>query len=357
MMLGLISVSVGAHSELLFKESFDNQTDWTADDYVNTGALPADWFVFRVDELWSPRTGYPNKHPSAEILSVNSDKARGGAGKSYVAWRESYDPGWKKYNSDATLVKYFPKGVDSIYVSFYVRFGESWTPKSASKLFRVMSWDDTSPKLELFQFFKGGNSGPIFLWDYSSDDYGVRNFQAYRGGPHGENYSFSNSDISGLPRQMINLGDISLNFTENTVGMGENGQNPKIVDQINGGYISDNLNQTVTHEQVYGRTKNWTKVAFYAKMNTEIGKADGELIQWINDEIIFQNKNIPWVRENSENKMVKWNTVGIGGNDFFRTYANEDQHEEWYAIDDVVIRTDIPPAEKAPNPPSDFLVN
>ncbi len=40
--------------------------------------------------------------------------------------------------------------------------------------------------------------------------------------------------------------------------------------------------------------------------------------------------------------MVDWNVVAIGGNDFFQQYPNSDLREEWYAIDDVVIATEIP---------------
>jgi len=34
--------------------------------------------------------------------------------------------------------------------------------------------------------------------------------------------------------------------------------------------------------------------------------------------------------------------VSIGGNDFFQQYPNEDMHEEWYSIDDIVVRDSIP---------------
>ncbi len=63
-------------------------------------------------------------------------------------------------------------------------------------------------------------------------------------------------------------------------------------------------------------------------------------MQWIDDQRIFYNENIDWVREGYD--MVKWNTIAISGNDFFRGYDNERRYEEWYAIDDIVVMDAIP---------------
>ena len=201
----------------------------------------------------------------------------------------------------------------------------------------MFSWSgEGSP----FQFFADGNSGPIFLWDYANSNYGVRNVHSYRGGPHGENYDFDSSNISDTPRPLVNRGDLSLNFTGDTEGMAEDGGYPKIRDKVKGGYISDDLNQTVEMDQIYG--DEWTKLAFFAKMNSSPGKADGKIRQWLDGELIFKNDSVVWVDQNPEGKMVKWNSVAIGGNDFFQEYPNSERHEEWYSIDDVLIASDIP---------------
>lgn len=339
-----------ANSRVLFEESFDELPDYTSSEELD---LPG-WSFRRNGEVtWSPETGYPDKHDAFEIMGSNSEKARGGGGKSFVAWRESYNPGWKQWNSDGILAKYFESGFEQLYVSFYIRFGENWTPSGTSKLFRIYSWNaDGSP----FQFFRDGNAGPIFIWDYSRNNYGIRNVHAYRGGPHGENYQMDNSDIPGLPRNLVNLGDASYNFTEDTRGMSSDGSDPEIADLSSGGLISDDMSQTVTHEQIFGSSDNWTKVAFFVKMNSSPGANDGVLIQWINDEKIFVNRNINWVGENSGNIMVDWNVVAIGGNDFFREYPNSERREEWYSIDDLFISTEIPDdagdSLAAPNPPT-----
>ncbi len=335
-----------AKSEVIFEDDFDNQPDYTSSSALS---LPGWTHRRNGEDVWSPSTGFPLNHDAFEVLAANSDKARGGTGKAFVGWRESYDMGWKNFNSDGILAKHLGEGYDQLYVSFWVRFSSEWTKDGLTKLFRVYSWDSDAG--EIFKFFSDGNSGPIMLWDYSHNEYGIRNTIALRGGPHGDYYAFSNDDIAGLPRNMHGLGGLSLNYTADTVGMGFNGTTPKIVDRVNGGYISDNLNQTVDHEQIFGKLEEgeWTKLSFFVKMNSFPNATDGSLMQWINDELVFQNHNIPWVRGDETTDMVRWNVVAIGGNDFFRAYENALLYEEWYAIDDVEIHDSIP---TAPLPPT-----
>tara|TARA_Y100000748_G_C15391328_1_gene447652 strand:- start:586 stop:789 length:204 start_codon:yes stop_codon:yes gene_type:complete len=66
--------------------------------------------------------------------------AKGGIGKSFVSWRESYNPGGTHWNSDSILLKHFPGGgYSQLYVSFYVKFSKNWTKGGMSKLFRAYS--------------------------------------------------------------------------------------------------------------------------------------------------------------------------------------------------------------------------
>lgn len=339
-----------AESGVIFEESFDDLSDYTSSDELNLEG----WDYRRNgEETWSVSNGNPGKHDAFEVLEQNSDKARGGIGKSFVGWRESYDPGWSQWNSDGILMKHFPEGFDQLYVSFYIRFSPEWTSGGTSKIFRMYSWNgDGNP----FSFFSDGNAGPLFDWKYSySGNYGMRNFLTFRGGPYGENYAIDDGDMNDVPRNFSNQGDLSLNFTKDTVGMALDGGTPRIVDQVNGGLISDDMNQTVTHEQIFGSSENWTKVAFYVQMNSEPGANDGVVMEWINNELVFRNDTVNWVGQNSENKMVHWNAVALGGNDFFREYPNGDQREEWYSIDDVVISTKMPDFVAIPNPPSNFV--
>lgn len=342
---------------IIFQDSFDNQPDWHSGLAANdTGANPEGfpdriqragthtflngWYSCYQDPRWSESQGYPGGREAISVLASDSDKARGGTGKCYVGARDSYNAGWKNWATDSSLLKYFPIGFSEIYVEFWIRFMPGWTtvPGWTSKLFRISSWSEQGSE---FQAFGGGELGPIFLWDWENSGYGLRNRLSFRGGPHGDNYGMTSADIPGLPRSLVGSGDLAMNFTDDMAGMGVGGTMPQIVDRVNGGFISDNLSQNVSHEQIFGDGSEYTKMGFYVKMNSAPGVNDGVARQWLNDEQIFNNEQIAWVGPTSA-PMPKFNVVLIGGNDYFQEYPNADLHQEWYAIDDVVMRDSIP---------------
>jgi hypothetical protein len=346
---------------VIFSENFDSQPDWHSGlainntgaypvngagpdqiQYYDTHTIPQNWRAIAQNPEWAPSKGQPLKHESIEIFASNSDKARGGTGKSYVQWRESWDNGPNSWISNAQMCKYFPEGYDELYVEFWIRFDDNWTvdPGWTTKMFRIASWrGNDSP----FKAFSGGNLGPIMLWDGEIGGYGVRNRLSLRGGPHGDNYGFSEGDIAGLPRTLNGQGDMSLNFTGDVQGMGPGGTNPQIPDVLNGGFITSNPNITINHNQIFGPAGTWTKLAFYVKMNSAPGVADGIMTEWLNDVQIFHSAVIPWIRPSAtEDENAKWNAVYIGGNSYFPNYLQADQHEEWFAIDDIVVMSGLP---------------
>jgi hypothetical protein len=359
--LGLVIALVGmsgpfaAQAEVIFEENFDDQPDWTSamhsSDTVqsaDTHIIPEGWYSIRQDPVWAPSTGHPDRHESIEILESNADKARSGS-KSYVSWRDSYDAGWDYWGSESMMVKYFPQGYDQLYVEFWVRFDDNWmreyvqgTDAAGSKMFRISSWRGEGQGNE-YQAFGGGDLGPIFIWDHNITGYGVRNAMSLRGGPHGDNYGFVTGDIEDAPRSLVGSGDLNMNFTGDVQGRGIDGTTPKIPDKLNGGFITTDPYASVSHDQIFGPGDTWTKMAFFVKMNSSPGAKDGVLIEWMDDQQIFKLETIPWIRPSTtEDENAKWNLVAIGGNDFFQTYPNDQRHEEWYAYDDLVIRTDIP---------------
>lgn len=343
--LGAAALSVlssVAAAEVVFEESFDGMSDWTSTMHttsqtqkVSEGAiLPGTWDAIYQGTMWSPETGFPDNHASLEILAANSEKARGEIGKSAVFWRESYDRGWNNWASDAQLIKYLDREYEQLYVEFWVRFSNSWYGRKdgeagswTSKIFRIGSYDGEGNP------FNGaaGSIGPLFLWDWKRDNYGVRNILAFYGGPHGENYKFNNEYKFGG----------SLNFSSMTLGMGAEGTDPLLLDRVNGGYLKD-YPGIVDHDQVFGPGDSWTKVAFFIKMNSKPDATDGVLTQWINGTQIHHRDDIPWIMSNSENKMVGWNYFAIGGNDYFQAYPNEQRYEDWFSIDDLKIMTSVP---------------
>lgn len=345
-LLGL-AVHQNATSEVLFQEDFDDQPDWTSAmhstdraQYAETHTIPEGWFAVRQDPTWAPSTGHPDRHESIEILSSNAQKARGGTGKSSVHYRDYYEtPNSTYWTSDSILAKYFPEGYDELYVEFYVRFQDGWTPEGAAKIFRVGSW---SGNPDFFGYGGGRQNGPMFFLDYYKSS-GIRNQLAFRSGPHGVNYGMNSNRMQDVPRSFVGSGDLPLNFNSNTVGS-TYGDDPTIPDKLNGGYISKNINDYPEHEQIYGPAGTWTKYGFYFKMNSSPGSMDGEFKQWIDDQLILETKKVTWVDTNPENKMVKWNVVALGGNNDWETgtYSNSERHQEWYAIDDVMIATEPP---------------
>jgi hypothetical protein len=142
---------------------------------------------------------------------------------------------------------------------------------------------------------------------------------------------------------MTGTGDLNMNFNLDCRGQGVDGADPVIEDKLNGGFIDIQGTDTLLHDQIYGPGDSWSKVGFYVKMNSAVGVTDGIFRQWLNDKQIFQSVTIPWIRSSeTEDENAKWNLVGVGGNDFFQIYPNADRREEWYSIDDLVIRDSIP---------------
>lgn len=365
-LLMAVAVANSATGEVLFKESFDDQPDWTSAmhstdraQYAGSHIIPEGWYAVRQDPTWAPSTGHPDKHEAIEILASNADKARGGRGKSYVSWRDYYDAGWNRWNSDSILAQYFPQGLDEVYVEFYVLFSPNWTPTGASKLFRITSW---SGEPDFFGYGGGRQNGPVMFLDYNVTS-GVRNALAFRSGPHGENYGMNNQQMGDMPRQLVGSGDYPGNWTSNTVGS-TYGEDPQIPNKLRGGVIPKSIDYYPSHPEIYGPPGTWTKYAFYVKMNSAPGRRDGVFKQWLDDQLVLETNKVTWVDSNSSNKMVKWNVVAIGGNDFWRaSFTNADRREEWYAIDDLLIAT-TPPDEMGggielpvpPAPPADISV-
>ena len=339
---------------VIFSDNFDNQPDFTPTDgknsfYASAGdTLPIGWDAGYLNSQWNPESGYPDNHYSLEITSANSDKARGGIGKSAVHWRESYDPGWNRWNSESALYKIFEEDYSELYVEFYIRFSENWHQRNnildpdsfTSKLFRIGHWNRED---DIFNGALDG-VGPVFFWQYKRDAYGAMNVHAYRGGPPGTgNYYEPNGYTRS--RSMLYSSHGSL---DRTLGQEVGGTDPMHVDKLNGGPLNESTvpqspDGRPLHEHVFGPSEEWTKIAFYVKINSGPGIADGILRQWLDGHRIENRMDIPWIGSNNGNEsMVGWNYFAIGGNDWLQAYPNEDRFEDWYAIDDVIVRDELP---------------
>ncbi len=356
-----------ASADVIFEENFDGQPDWnsglevndknfdgkpdTIQDINGGHTLPGGWDSVRQDPTWAPSTGHSDRHENIEIVSRNEDKARGGSGKSMVVWRDSATPDWK-WNSDGILSKKVD-GFESIYVSFWIKFSPDWTPfgeTGMTKLFRVSSYDGFGP---IYKAFEDGNSSAIMVWDYRTDEYGARNKLAVRGDPQETNYFITSPEPINLPRQ-LNSGGLSLNFTQNVVdldGDGEKDQDITSLINLKTNQPIDPSDDVVTHDELWG--DQWHKVEFFLKMNSSPGAMDGVLDQWIDGQLVFSNKTFPWMGTDSPGGL-KWNVVHFGGNSHFHAFPDTERREEWYSIDDIVIRSDMPGVP--PNSPNSLLI-
>lgn len=375
LLTGALITATGARAEVIFEENFDDQPDWTSAMYstdtvqrASTHTIPEGWHSIRQVPEWAPSKGHPDRHEAIEILSSNADKSRGDSGKSYVSYRDSYDKGWSFWASESILLKYIPEGYEQLYVEFWIRFDPNWTrtkveglASATSKMFRVSSWSGDGSE---YGAFSDGNIGPIALWDHKLNSYGMRAGLAFRGGPHSDNYKFSSEDIPDLGHFISSgsLGDLNMSYKYSLVGLGKDGGDPKLVDRVEGGVITPKSGE-IEHDNVFGSGDSWTKLGFFVKMNSAPGVKDGEFRMWLDDQQIVVSTQIPWIRPSqSRDENAKWNVVAIGGNDFFQTYPNKDRHEEWYSIDDLVIRNDIPDyvdvdsVAVPPSPPAGFDV-
>ena len=355
---------------VLFSDNFNDQPDWNSGLPVNnfgtntTGGsnsggwdvdiaqdtsahtLPVGWSFARQTPSYAPSKGDADRHEVIEISSAstaeNPNRTRGGTGKSFVSWRDSRTD--KQFTSDGILGKYFSDGFDQLYVEFWINFSDEmvatyFNPDYQSqttglaKLFRIYHWTGEG---NTFDFYSDKN--PNFLW-------------GFEGRPESQGgYGFRNA-LTALPRRMSSTeqsqsrflhpggypsNNMPSSYHPNTIAK-FGGVN--IVDQLTGNDMLESVDM-VDIDQVFGDETHWTKMAFFVKMNSAPGAYDGTLIQWVDDRKAIEINTMQWVAATRD--MVKWNAVALGGNDNFTKYPNELRHEEWYAIDDVVICDDIP---------------
>lgn len=352
--------------EVLFTENFDSQPDWVGGDinliqdsniHSKTG-IPPNWTTARS----APYAGFGE---NMEILASNSDKRKGGSGKSLVVWRHHKQETW---GNDKILFKDVGER-DSVYVEAYVQFDANWLPAGLAKFIRIMAWNRSG---DPFLYFGTGDAGPIFIWDMEHTiTYGIGNVLAFRQGPYALNSHLNNVNNdnyfmsptpAGFSRQ-LSAGDVRMNFETDLQNQDVGGTDSKLTckDSNNltdyDNYLVDISNRETIHDDIFGpiANKEWTKIALYVSMNSAPGATDGVLAQWIDDKRTFFNSNIPWLgidanEPGRDMSNIKWNMVGFGGNELITSNdmtrigkTDEDLFSAYYAFDDIKIRTAPPP--------------
>jgi hypothetical protein len=365
----IILFSSLSQADFLFSEDFDDQDDWdvkTTDVTSETPAdLPDNWDFVRSNEFWHPDQGEPNSNPSILISGENSDQVFGGTGKAFVSYSESsLVPEDNNFASDGFITKDLTP-TNTLYVEFNIKFQNNFANEYPArfddydalgirnklilaKIFRVLHFDGGSIA-DRSAFFTSGKNAPIYLYDYGYTEYGLRHVHAFRCDPQASNYNCSTPSIGNdYPRPVVN-GDMSVNYTSNLFDFDSS---LKIPDLKNGGFLP--TSGLVDHDQVWGST--WHKLAFYFQLNSSPGAQDGIFQHWLDDQLIVEMKQIPWI-SSGNNMDAKWNGVAFGGNDHFHFNIDEDasksDRERWYSIDNIKIFDKIP---TVPNPPKSLLI-
>ncbi|PVY78307.1 hypothetical protein C8D92_102348 [Tamilnaduibacter salinus] len=371
-----------ASAEVLFEESFDDQPDWHSGLEINDlkylnpfnvrgenpdGAdneqfrerghtLPEGWDAARQGPVWAESIGDPGFPENVEILAANADKARGGTGKSLVVYRQSTGVDGHNWPSDGQLDAKLATPTDELFVRFWIRFSDNWTPVDTvatglTKLFRASSVDKGGSP---FSGFTNGDSAPIFLWVYQhSANLGLRNVLAFRAHPQETNYSMDNPPMANRSRS-----NNSYNFVGNIRDLDGDGvdDNTVTLTSLTTGNPVGADGGPVLHDEIWGGG-TWRKMEFYLKMNSAPGALDGVAKQWMDGQLIFSNTTVPWQGHESSGGR-KWTHVGFGGNSNFHEYLKSVQRTEWRAYDDIVIRNSLPErlqsgSSAKPNPPVD----
>jgi len=90
-------------------------------------------------------------------------------------------------------------------------------------------------------------------------------------------------------------------------------------------------------------------------LNSDPGVQDGVFKHWIDGKLIIDMNSVPWIGDGGDIN-AKWNSVGIGGNDYYKFNLDESasimERERWFAIDDFLVLDDFP---VKPLPPSQVL--
>lgn len=381
--ISLIGTPLVASADQIFAENFDDQPDWTSGLEINDlgglkpvvtqnrpldGAdvqqtradgytLPNGWDAARQFPIWAESYGNTGFPENVEILAANSDKARGGVGKSLVVYRQSTRT--YQWPSDGQLDKELDTPTDTIFVSFYIRFSDNWTPidtvaSGITKLFRVSSIDSGG---DPFSAFSDGDSSAIFVWGYQhNENTGVRSLYTFRADPQETNYSMNNPPLQNTPTTSG-----SYNYVGHIRDLDGDGieENPVTLLSLTTGKPIGADGGPVLHDEVWGGGV-WRKMEFYLKMNSAPGALDGVTMVWMDGQLIFKNTTVPWQGNNAPGGL-KWTHVGFGGNANFQEYDDSVRRTEWRAYDDIVVSTSVPAAlmsdfSAKPNPPNSLKV-
>jgi len=327
---GVVTVTTNAaYSQVgvVFSDNFDGQPDYISRDLLsgsdhtliarNGDSVPVGWDAVSDWSMYS--------EPHLSILASNSDKARGGTGKSLLLRRRSY--GSQTWGGDCQLDKNLGQpGLKEVYVSFWIRFQPGWLHSGSTKMFRITSHspeEEYSPDGNAYW----GSTRMGFLWQhthYPVTASGLRNYLQV-------SPTMNNPPLLTKTPGMSSAGDVNMGFTSEPT-------NSTLINQLTGQPLP--ASGSTSHEQVFGDA--WHKMEFHLKVNSAPGVQDGIFTQWLDDTLMAHSNTVPWMQNGETRPERGFTSVRFGGNASFQPFPSEDQYQEWYSIDDVLIRDSLP---------------
>jgi len=326
---------------LFFQDNFNDQADWDAtiapgEAYAAAGAtLPTGWDAARTTAGWAPSRGaeYSEGFESLYVKS-GSEFTRSGTGKALVAYRSARES--SAWWGDKILCKFLPEGTKSVFVRFWIRYQPGWTNRGQTKIFRVQGADMNE------NIWNSSSLRPGAIWDFQGNSYGSRNFISRRSSEFG----WTNPPMVET-RQIGTGGDSPLDWRVDSHDLDNNGtpdNYPQLRSAIDNSVMT--LDGSITeHSEFMGSA--WHKMEFYMEMNSAAGEQDGKFVQWVDDQLVHRNLQMPW-RQNDAVGYEDFRLVKLGGNDSWSSgqdgadITDAMKLQEWYAIDEVQIYLSLP---------------
>lgn len=294
------------NNPIVFQDNFDQHPDWQIEQptgaLANTNVSDYGSDLYLLDSYYAYYTlgthFSQNLHNSFIIESAN---ARGGTGKAITCWQESdtradSGGGWA---SDGQIGLLLDQEYEELYMRFYIRFQHGWQYVSGKdmmmKIFRVTHFRGGSP----FSYFNPHNHQPLCQIDL------VR----WMGSSYPAIYFAYRYETNYYPDDATPYHTRGDSYSFDGVAQADDGE--------------------------------WHCWEMYVKMNSAVGVADGVVRMWQDGLQIAEDTTMAWSDEGSQESLrLMWNYVVIGGNDYNHYARNEDESEQWYAIDDLVISTE-----------------
>lgn len=296
-----IFLITSAQAGVVFEDNFDDHDDWSPtqpplgqssyDCGASCSTQPDGYHSYYIKHsVYNPAGN--------NTININNSQYRGGSGKAFIHWSES-DSG-SNWPADGQLSLELPSEYTEIYVRFYIKFQSDWewaTGMSPGQKFsRTSHYVGGSP----FSYHDPRNQRPLStaLLNKSSSSSYVRATTNFR-------YEVTKYPSEASP---------SHDDTE---------------DGFWGGLWDDEGNPG---------DGDWHCWEHYVKLNSAPGEEDGEVRFWIDGVELITVTDLAFSDDGASG--FEWNYVVIGGNENNPWAPVENEEEQWYAIDDLVISTE-----------------